>query len=95
MKKTGEADNTEMGSEYDFSKGVRGKHYRQYREGHSVRIRKKDGTVAVQYFTQEDGAVMLDPDVKARFPDSESVNRALRNLIREQDAKESETTRST
>lgn len=62
---------------------MRGKHYRKYRDGHTVRVHKTDGTVSVQYFTQEDGAVMLDPDVKARFPDSESVNHALRALIRE------------
>jgi hypothetical protein len=35
----------------------------------------------VQYFTQEDGSVMLDPDVKVHFPDSESVNKALRSFI--------------
>ena len=77
----GDPDMSRARSEYDFSNGVRGKHYQQYRKGHSVRVRKEDGTVAVQYFTQEDGAVMLDPDVKAQFPDSESVNRALRTLI--------------
>ena len=87
MKKTGDSEETEMRSEYDFSKGVRGKHYQQYRKGHSVRVRKKDGTLAVQYFTQEDGAVMLDPDVRAQFPDSESVNRALRTLLREPKAR--------
>jgi len=70
-----------MREEYDFSDGLRGKHYRAYRKGHTVYIRRKDGTVSVQHFTQEDGAVMLDPDVKARFPDSESVNEALRSLM--------------
>ena len=71
----------EMKDEYDFSKGIRGKHYKTYREGHTVHIHKSDGTTTVQYFTQEDGAVMLDPDIKVHFPDSESVNRALRSLI--------------
>ena len=71
----------EMRDEYDFSDGVRGKHYKAYRRGHTVRIHKKNGTVAVQYFTQEEGAVMLDPDVKACFPDSQSVNDALRSLM--------------
>jgi hypothetical protein len=71
----------EVREEYDFSSGVRGKHYKAYREGHTVRINKEDGTTSVQYFTEEDGAVMLDPDVKAHFPDSESVNKALRSVI--------------
>jgi len=81
--KTKKADNNEeeMRDEYDFSKGVRGKRYKAYREGHTVQIHKSDGTSTVQYFTQEDGAVMLDPDIKVHFPDSEAVNRALRSLI--------------
>ena len=95
MKKTGDSDKSEMRAEYDFSRGVRGKHYREYREGHAVRVRKVDGTVSVQYFTQEEGAVMLDPDVRARFPDSESVNRALRALIREPRPRYSRARRST
>jgi hypothetical protein len=70
-----------MRDEYDFSKGVRGRHYKAYREGHSVVINKDDGTKSVQYFKEEDGAIMLDPDIKIHFPNSESVNKALRSLI--------------
>lgn len=80
-KKKYEFDDNDMREEYDFSGGVRGKHYKAYREGHTVHVHKIDGTTSVQYFTQEEGAVMLDPDVKAHYPDSESVNRALRSLI--------------
>jgi uncharacterized DUF497 family protein len=75
-----ENENT-MRDEYDFSKGVRGKHYKAYREGHTVVINKNDGTQSIQYFKEEDGAVMLDPDLKIHFPNSESVNKALRSLI--------------
>ena len=71
----------EMREEYDFSKGVRGKHFRAYRAGHVVRVQKRDGSIEEHYFTLQDGAVMLDPDLKARFPDSDSVNRALRSLV--------------
>ena len=77
-----EAKNT-MRDEYDFSKGVRGKHYKGYREGHTVVINKDDGTQSIQYFKEEDGAVMLDPDLKIHFPNSESVNKALRSLIQQ------------
>lgn len=72
-----------MRAEYDFTgkKGERGKYYRAYREGHTVRIHQPDGTETVQYFTLEEGAVMLEPDVKQYFPTSESVNAALRALI--------------
>lgn len=80
-KEKNDRDSNGMREEYDFSSGVRGKHFKAYREGHTVLIHKEDGTTSVRYFTQEDGAVMLDPDVKAHFPDSESVNKALRSLI--------------
>ena len=78
-KKTNEV--REMREEYDFSRGVRGKHFEAYRKGHTVKIGKRDESVEVYYFTQEDGAIMLDPDVKSHFPDSKSVNKALRSLI--------------
>jgi hypothetical protein len=70
-----------MRDEYDFSQGVRGKHYHAYRAGHVVRVRKSDGSVEQRHFTLQDGAVMLDPDLRDRFPDSESVNRALRSFV--------------
>ena len=74
----------DMRREYDLENmagGVRGKYYKAYRAGHTVKIHKADGTTQVQYFTLEDGAVMLEPDVREYFPDAESVNRALRCLI--------------
>ncbi len=74
----------EMRGEYDFSsmKGdVRGKYYEAYRAGHKVVIHKEDGTDSVQYFKLEDGAVMLEPDVRKYFPTSDAVNKALRLLI--------------
>jgi hypothetical protein len=83
-KRKQDFDDKDMREEYDFSGGVRGKHYKAYREGHTARVNKDDGTTLVRYFTQEDGAVILDPDVRVHFPDSESVNRALRSLINPQ-----------
>ena len=55
-------DSDTLRSEYDFSEGVRGKHYEAYRAGSNV--------------------VFLEPDIAKVFPDSESVNRALRLLMR-------------
>ena len=76
-----DTDTGNMREEYDFSQGVRGKHYRAYRAGHLVQVRKSDGAVEEHFFTLQDGAVMLDPDIKDIFPDSDSVNRALRSLV--------------
>jgi hypothetical protein len=78
-----DVDRADMLPEYDLSgrEGERGKYYRAYRDGHSVRVVQDDGTVDVRYFTLEDGAVILEPDVREYFPTSESVNEALRALI--------------
>lgn len=78
-----EADNStgELQPEYDFSQGERGKHVAAYRAGHDVRILKTDGTVEECHFTLADGAVMLDPDLHAKFPTSDAVNHALRSLV--------------
>ena len=73
-------EDMEMREEYDFSGGKRGKHYRAYRAGHRVCISKANGTAEEHRFTLEDGAVMLDPDLRTRYPDSDAVNRALRSL---------------
>lgn len=54
--------NGDIRPEYDFSKGIRGKHYEAYRKGTNV--------------------VFLDLDVSKVFRDSESVNRALRLLLK-------------
>lgn len=78
------SEKEDMKSEYDFSsmKGaVRGKYYKAYRAGHKVEIHQADGTTSVQYFKLEEGAVMLEPDVRKYFSNSESVNKALRSLI--------------
>jgi hypothetical protein len=63
-----------------MSGGVRGKYYRAYRAGHTVKVHRADGTTAVQYFEPEE-VIVLAPDVQEYFPNSEAVNKALRGLI--------------
>jgi hypothetical protein len=72
----------EMLSEYDFSKGERGKFYKPLINGYSVSVNHPDGTVTTEQYKLIDGAILLDPDVRNYFPDSESVNTALRSLIK-------------
>ncbi len=80
-KRTKTTAGTEMLPEYDFSGGRRGKHARQYQRGHTAKINKTDGTTVIQHFKLEEGAVVLAPDVREYFSDSDSVNEALRALI--------------
>ena len=77
---TAEAD--DMRAEYDFTGGVRGKHYRAMMGGYTVTIHKADGTTLVKEVKPAEGAVILEPDVRKYFPDSDSVNATLRSLIR-------------
>jgi hypothetical protein len=72
----------DMLPEYDFSGGVRGKHYRDYQRGYKVIIHHTDGSTEERDYTLPEGAVILDPDVRSYFPDAEAVNTALRGLIK-------------
>jgi hypothetical protein len=81
MKTTKKKKDDEMRAEYDFSKAERGKFYRPLDKGYTVHVTKKDGTVEVNHYMLAEGTVLLAPDVLEYFPDSESVNEALRSLI--------------
>lgn len=72
----------DMLPEYDFSGGVRGTHARAYQHGYKIVVHKADGTTEERDFALPEGAIMLDPDVRAFFPDTEAVNTTLRALIK-------------
>ena len=82
-KKTNKSQPDDWLLEYDLEgrKGVRGKYAKAMQKGYSVRVLHEDGTLTVRDFVPKENTVLLDPDVKAYFPDSESVNRTLRSLI--------------
>ena len=81
MKKEVTKEEDNMRAEYDFTGGVRGKHYRAMQVGYTITIHNADGTTVVKDVMPKEGAVVLEPDIRVYFPDSESVNRALRCLI--------------
>ena len=70
-----------MRAEYDFGNAERGKFYRPMDKGYTVHVKQSDGTEVVKHYTLAEGAILLEPDVRAYFPDSQSVNEALRSLI--------------
>lgn len=80
--KTTQTDSDNMEAEYDFTNGIRGKHYRAMQNGYTITIHQPDGTKVVKEVKPQEGAVVLAPDVREYFPDSESVNTALRSLIK-------------
>lgn len=71
----------DMRGEYDFKRGVRGKHYKALQAGYTITVHNADGTTSVKDVMPKEGAVVLDPEVLAYFPDSESVNKTLRCII--------------
>jgi len=79
--KTKKKKTDKMRAEYDFSKAERGKFYRPMDKGYTVHVTQSDGTETVKNYTLAEGAVLLEPDVREYFPDSQSVNEALRSLI--------------
>lgn len=71
-----------MRPEYDFSGGVRGKYADTLRKrGYTVRVTQPDGSVVERRVPPQEDTISLDPDVREFFPDSQSVNKALRSLI--------------
>ena len=83
-KKNNQVRDNDMLPEYDLKdkKGMRGKYVKALKQGYSIRVTNDDGTVSVKQFVPRETTVVLDPDVKAYFPDSESINQALRSLIK-------------
>ena len=77
-KKTATKVAREKHSEPDFSGGVRGKYARGLKEnGYTIRVYRQDGSFSEKRVLGEN-IVTLEPDVRAYFPDSKAVNRALR-----------------
>jgi molybdopterin biosynthesis enzyme len=76
MKRTKKTKDDEMRSEYE-----RGKYYRSLEQGYTVRVHQSDGTTVVNHYTLAEGTILLAPDVREYFSDSQSVNEALRSLI--------------
>ncbi len=76
--KKGKVESSEtLLSEYNLAekKGVRGKYYKAYASGHSVRV--YDGAKLVR----DDYFAAIEPSVREFFPDSRSINNALKKLI--------------
>jgi hypothetical protein len=86
MKKannTPEIPDDDMLPEYNFKgkKGMRGKYYTGADQSHTVHVHHADGTISKHHFSSLQKVILLDADVAAHFPDSESVNHTLRTLI--------------
>jgi hypothetical protein len=53
---------------------------RKSQRGYTIKIHNADGTSVVKHIKREK-QIVLDPEVREYFPDSNAVNHALRTLI--------------
>jgi hypothetical protein len=70
-----------MRAEYDFTRGVRGRYAKELKDqGYTIRVDDADGSYT-ERIVPGGKVVVLEPDVWEYFPDSETVNKALRAII--------------
>ena len=60
----------------------RGKHAQALQHGYTIEIHQPDGTTVIEEVRPTEGVVVLDTDIREYFPDSRSVNDALRALVK-------------
>ena len=66
---------------YDFSKGKHMGYHKKFSKGIAITILSEDDKPIRSKFMYPKGIIVLDEDVKNIFPDSKSVNDALRHII--------------
>ncbi len=80
LKLTVAKQSEDVRPEYDFTGGVRGKHFKARLQGYTIKVHQRDGATQVRRIERQ-GVVALEPDIQAYFPNSKAVNHALRTLI--------------
>lgn len=81
-KETRKKMGDDLRREYDFRGGVRGKYYQAMQAGYTIIVHKADGSTVVKKVKPSKGAIILEPELRPYFPDSDSVNATLRSLVR-------------
>ena len=71
----------DMAAEYDFSQGVRGKHFQKLTDGYTVTVYSPNKENYDLQLIENSSYIKIDKDVNAIFKTSEEVNNALRVLI--------------
>ncbi|MBM2813433.1 MAG: hypothetical protein HW421_195 [Ignavibacteria bacterium] len=71
----------EIAPEYDFSKGIRGKHHKQFTEGYTVTVYSPNKNAIDKQTSDKANYFKIDKDVHKYFQSSEEINNALRAII--------------
>jgi hypothetical protein len=76
-----EPDEDGMLPDYDFSKGVRGKHAKRMRNGVNITIYAPDEKTIRELRRERRMLVQIEPDVAKHFTNASAVNSALRHVL--------------
>lgn len=68
-------------AEYDFSNGIRGKHYAKLQEGFTVTVYSPNKAVFQQNKKEKINYIKIDKDVSKYFHNSDEINNALRAIL--------------
>ncbi len=80
-KRNSDSVRDDIRPEYDFSKGIRGRHARKANEGILITVYSANEKTVKKYFREQKTLVTLEPDVAKVFKDARGVNAALRRII--------------
>jgi hypothetical protein len=81
MKTIKKNSEDEMLKEYDFSKGIRGKHYNKMQEGYTVTVYSPNKEKYEKNIIENINYIKIDKDISEIFKTSEEVNNALRAIV--------------
>lgn len=81
MKAKSKNNSEEMLQEYDFSNGIRGKHYKHIQDGFTVTVYSPNKETYQLNKKDKISYIKIDNDISEYFQTSEEVNNALRALV--------------
>jgi len=81
MKANNKNNINEISAEYDFSNGIRGKHYKSLLDGYTITVYSPNKEAYTQNLAEKFRYIKIDKDISEYFQTSEEVNNALRALV--------------
>ncbi len=67
--------------EYDFSNGIRGKHYKEFACGYTVTVYSPNKSTCDKQIVKKSNFIQIDEDIQDYFKNPKEVNNALRTYI--------------
>jgi hypothetical protein len=68
-------------TEYDFSNGIRGKHYKKFQDGFTVTVYSPNKETYLLNKKEKINYIKIDKDISKYFRTSDEINNALRAIL--------------